>query len=196
VEGVLKLKLENVSFKLPKAQGGMSLSNVAGTLIFTRPDESRTDELKNGRIELMKNVTGQVAEAGGATVRLSGVYRGYRLDSPFSVRIEIDKMTLPMTRPTTQPTTQPEDRLHPGLKEILDRIDRDYHPVGTVKLAVGLSREAGQDDVSVAGTIWPLKISAAYRFVPYRLDLGPEEDEYAGEINFTNKQVIVKSIKG
>ena len=178
VKSALKLKLENVAFKLPKAQGGLSLSNVAGTLIFTPPDESRTDGLKNGRIELMKDVTGQVAEAGGATVRLSGEYRGYRLDSPFSVKIEIDKMTLPKSSP------------HAELSKIIERIDRDYHPVGRANMVVNISRDAGQDDVSVTGTIWPLKMSATHRFVPYRLD------DVSGEISFTNSQVVVKDVTG
>ena len=178
VKGVLKLKLENVAFKLPKAQGGLSLSNVSGTLIFTPPDESRTDELKNGRIELMNDVTGQVAQAGGATVRLSGEYRGYRLDSPFSVRIEIDKMTIPKSSP------------HSGLREIIERINKDYSPVGMANMVVNLNRDAGQDDVSVTGTIRPLKMSATHRFVPYRLD------DVSGEITFTNERVVVKNVTG
>ena len=178
VEGVLKLKLENVSFKLPKAQGGLSLSNVAGTLIFTPPDESRSDDLKNGRIELMKDVTGQIAEAGGAAVRLSGEYRGYRLDSPFSVRIEIDNMTLPKSNP------------HAEISEMLERIDRDYRPVGRANMVVNLDRDAGQDYVSVTGTIRPLGMSGTYRFVPYRLD------DIRGEITFDNKQAILKNVTG
>lgn len=199
LEGVLKLNLENVSFKLPKAQGGLSLSNVVGTLIFTPPDESRTGELKNGWIELTQGFTGRVAEAGGAKVRLSGVYRGYRLDSPFSVKIEIDEMTLPITRATTRSTTRSGDRLHPGLKKLLDRIDRDYHPVGTVKLAVSLSRKSRQDDVSVDGTIKPKNMTATYRYVPYRINLDdttkPDADPES-EIHFTNDQVVVKKITG
>jgi hypothetical protein len=178
VKGVLKLKLENVSFKLPKAQGGLSLSNVAGTLIFTPPDKSGPAELKNGRIELMDDVIGQVAEAGGATVRLSGVYQGYRLDSPFKVRIEIDKMTIP------------KSVQHPGLRKIIEFVDRDYQPVGRANMVVSLSRTAGQDDVSVSGTIWPLNISASYRNVPYRMD------DISGEVSFTNKQVVLKNITG
>jgi hypothetical protein len=178
VEGVLKLKLENVSFKLPKAQGGLSLSNVAGTLIFTPPDESRTDDLKNGRIELMKDVTGQIAEAGGAKVRLSGVYRGYRLDSPFSVRIEIDKMTLPKSNP------------HAEISKMLERIDRDFRPVGRANMVVNLDRDAGKDHVSVTGAIWPLGMSGTYGFVPYRLD------DIRGEITFDNKQAILKNVIG
>ncbi|MDP6546742.1 MAG: hypothetical protein QGH60_22435 [Phycisphaerae bacterium] len=199
VEGVLKLKLENVSFKLPKAQGGLSLSNVAGTLIFTPPDESGDDERKNGLIELTKGVTGQIAEAGGATVRLSGKYRGYRLDSPFSVKIEIDEMTLPMTLPTTRPTTRPQNSLHPEFKRILERIERDYSPAGTAKMVVNLSREPGQDGVSVDGTIKPKKMTAAYRYVPYRIDLDDTTRSDAdpdSEIHFTNDLVVVRKITG
>ncbi|MCP4377649.1 MAG: AsmA-like C-terminal region-containing protein [bacterium] len=178
VKGVLKLKLENVSFKLPKAQGGLSLSNVTGTLIFTPPDESKSGELKNGRIELMDDVAGKVTEAGGATIRLSGVYQGYRLDSPFRVRIEIDKMTMPKTIS------------HPGICKIIDLVNKDYQPVGQAKVVVDLSRAAGQDDVSVSGKIWPLNMSGRYRHVPYRID------DLTGEISFNNKQVVVKDLVG
>jgi len=202
VEGALELTLDNVSFKLPKAQGGLSLSNVAGTLIFTPPDESRTGDLKNGRIELKENVTGQVAEIGGATVTLSGEYLGYRLDSPFSVKIEIDELTLPIHQPATQPASRPGGSLHPRLKDILDRVNRDYSPIGTAELSVTLIRDAGQKDVSVEGRIKPKKMSAAYRHVPYRLDLKDctDKDSITGdvvrEISFNNKRAIVKNIEG
>jgi hypothetical protein len=178
VEGVLKLKLDDVAFKLPEDQGGLSLTNVSGTLILTPPDESRKDALKNGRIELKPDVTGKVVEAGGATVNLSGEYLGYRLDSPFSVKIDIDKMAIPDSNP------------HPGLSKLLKRIKRDYSPVGRARMTVNISRASGQKDVSVSGTIWPLKMSGTHRLVPYRLD------EVTGEIHFTNEKVIVKDVTG
>ena len=176
LEGVLKLKLEDVSFKLPKAQGGLSLSNVSGTLIFTPPDKSRDDELKNGRIKLIEHVTGRLDEAGGAAIRLSGQYLGYRLDSPFRVNVEIDEMSIPAESP------------HPHLDKLLKRIHRDFSPVGRTDMTVTISRDAGKDDVLVSGVLSPRGMSATHRWVPYRVD------EIVGKLHFNNDQVVLKDV--
>jgi hypothetical protein len=227
IKGDLKLKLDDFSLRLPESQGGLSLSNVSGTLIFSPPEESPDGKFKNGRIEL-KQITGKLVEAGGVAVKLSGDYLGYSLDSPFNVNIEIDELTLPIrqpttqpatkpatqpttqsttkptTRPATQPATQPRKSLHPKVKKILDLINRDYSPIGTAEVAVSLSRAPGQKDVSVYGTIKPKNLSAAYRYLPYRVNLDDvtEEpvddvvDENLHQIYFNNERLVVKNIIG
>jgi len=176
MKGDLPLQLKEVAFRLPNAQGGLSLTDVFGTLIFTPPDKTRTDELKNGRIQL-KDFTGKLAEAGGAEVKLSGQYLGYSADSPFSVKLEIDKMTIPKDSP------------NPALSKILKRIHREYSPVGTARMIVSIGRASGGQEVSVDGTVWPLGMSATHRWVPYRVD------NLTGQLHFDTKQVILKDVK-
>jgi len=175
MKGDLPLHLKDVAFKLPSAQGGLSLSEVSGTLIFTSPDKTSTDELKNGRIQL-KDFKGKLAEAGGASVKLSGQYLGYRVDSPFSVTLEIDEMTIPPDSP------------NPALSKILKRIHREYSPVGKAKMIVSISRGSGGKDLSVDGTVWPLGMSATHRWVPYKVN------NIRGQLHFDTKQVILKDV--
>jgi hypothetical protein len=175
LKGDLPLQLKDVAFKLPNAQGGLSLTDVFGTLIFTPPDKTRTDELKNGRIQL-KDFRGKLAEAGGASVKLSGQYLGYRADSPFSVKLEIDQMAIPQDSP------------NPALSKILKRIHREYSPVGKARMIVSMSRDAGGKDLSVNGTLWPLGMSATHRWVPYRVD------NLRGQLHFDTKRVVLKDV--
>jgi len=178
LKGVLELKLIDVSFKLPKDQGGLSLSNVKGTLFFTFPDESAAGDLKNGRIE-MRGIVGRLAEAGDATIRLSGAYHGFRADSPFDVRIEIDKMTLP------------PGSSHQRIDGTLKHVKRMYRPSGRMDLRVHLRRDPGRKTVSVTGTVLPKKgMSAEHISVPYRLEY------VSGEIHFTDDRVVVKDLVG
>jgi len=177
VQGVLELDLIDVSFKLPKDQGGLSLSNVKGKLLFTFPDESAADDLKNGRIE-MRGITGRLAEAGDATIKLTGAYHGFRADSPFDVKIEIDNMTLP------------PGSSHPKLDGILKHVKRVYKPSGRMNLQVRLRRDAARDGVSVDGTILPRKMSVTHIAVPYRIEV------VGGKIGFTNDRVVVEDLVG
>ncbi|MBT3200912.1 MAG: hypothetical protein HN350_13465 [Phycisphaerales bacterium] len=193
IEGSLTLTLYDAAFKLPKAQGGLTLTNVSGVLVFTPPDKSPEAKFKNGRIEMQYPIVGKVVEAGGVAVELSGEYLGYSLDSPFKVKIAINEMTLPMRQaavtPQTAPAaTRPSEKLHPTLKGILELIERDYNPVGTAKMVLELSRAPGQGDLAVKGLITPLKLSALYRHVPYRMDV------ISGQARFDNTHLYIEKI--
>jgi len=196
VKDVLTLELEDVAFTLPQSQGGLAMEGVWGTVTFRPPGKSGPEELKNGRIEFAKDIKGRLVDAGGVKVRLSGQYQGYSLDSPFKVNIEIDELTLPILPAKTLPATDSAGGMHPQLKYIIERVNRDYSPVGTAQLSVTLSRTPGQKHVSVDGTVKPVKISASYNHVPYRVDIDDCTDGVGvdGSVRFDSSKVIVENI--
>ncbi|MCD4825186.1 MAG: hypothetical protein K8S55_11305, partial [Phycisphaerae bacterium] len=78
-----EIQLNDLSLQLPPQEGGLSLSNVRGSLIFDKAGIT------------MKGITGKVNEAGKAPFTLSGQYDGYEKQSPFKVTIAIKNVSLP-----------------------------------------------------------------------------------------------------
>ena len=162
----LIVQLNKVSMELPPQQGGLMLSNLTGQLVLTEEG-----------LEI-QDLSGQVAQAGGATVQLTGRVDGYSADSPFELTLNCGDLRLPITgmRPSR-------------LAEIVDGMQRELEPRGLVAVAVTIKRDAA-GQLTLQGSAQPKGLSVADRNFPYRMD------EMEGLVEFDMNHISIKKITG
>ncbi len=143
-EGLYEIKLQGFSLELPEAEGGLTLADVQGFLLFTREGVR------------MKDVSGKVLQAGQAAFVLNGTYEGYDKTSPFQLDVEIKKLRLP-------------EKATGSLEGIVLSLQQKFKPEGTADVSLHyqrdkLGRHSGDgvvklNDIAVEPEFFPLPIS-------------------------------------
>jgi len=141
----LKVELKDVSMKLPREEGGLSLVGVQGRLIFSGSQVS------------IERLSGCIEHTGGAAFTLSGVYRGYEPDSPFEVAFSVSELSLPLGRQAVS-----------AWPEAMARIHRQLGLEGPVSIRATVKRDAsGELDVDALAKLegvglrlpgWPMRL--------------------------------------
>ncbi|MBL7132745.1 MAG: hypothetical protein ISS78_01475 [Phycisphaerae bacterium] len=144
-EALPELELVDTSLKLPPEQGGFELDAVRGVLAF---DEKGLT---------LRNVTGQVVQAGRPRFELSGRYDGYEATSPLEIKVKVLRMALPRELPGRSPLARFVAMLH-----------RLYEPKGPLDLTATLRRAKG-GKLKVQALAEPQGMSISYRYFPYRV---------------------------
>ena len=142
----IEFELVDISLKLPIEQGGLKLEQVSGILAF---DEKGLT---------LRNVTGQVVQAGRAKFELSGRYGGYEETSPLDINVKVHRMLLPR-----------ELTGRSRLANFVDMLHRWYKPEGPLDLTATLRRAKG-GELQVQALAEPQGMSISYRHFPYRVD--------------------------
>jgi hypothetical protein len=128
-QGKYKIRLADLSLRLPKEQGGMGVENVRGYLLFT-PEGVE-----------MRKMTGTLPEVGDAKLTLSGHYNGYSQTSPFEIRCSLRRVLCPRS-------------MEGPLRESIRMVRQDYQPVGHVDIDLHYKRFADGRTRAI-GTIGP-----------------------------------------
>lgn len=122
------VRLNGVSMELPPEEGGLKLASVRGRLVF---DPAGIE---------VKELTGKLAQLGGADFSLRGRYDGYDAQSSFDLVLKLENLTLPMSEPP------------PGrLGEVIAQVQRSLGPVGKAAMTANVQRLNGQ--VHVRGQV-------------------------------------------
>ncbi len=143
------LELLDVSLKLPKDQGGLSLKAVTGEIVFHAPTEDQP-----GGVEF-KDLRGKV-NPGGATFELNGVASGMGEGSPFEANLVVRNLSVPQRNPAEG-----------YLGRVYDAIMEELSPTGTLDLVAAFARDE-DGRVTVKGQARPTNMSVAYRYFPAR----------------------------
>ena len=167
---VLEAELDNVSLKLPPAQGGLALAGVRGTLIF------------HAACVEARGLTGNVPQAGGAVFRMSGRYGGYDANSPFDLRIVVEGMALPDGSGATG-----------WLADRVKFLHRAFRPAGRLDIEADLKRLPG-GRIDLKGQAQPKGMSFVYKWVPYRVD--GVTGTIAFQADASADRVFLRGIKG
>ena len=128
-QGKYKIRLEDLSLRLPHEQGRISVENVRGFLLFT-PEGVE-----------MREMTGTLPEIGDAKLTLSGHYNGYSQTSPFEVRCSLRRVRFPRS-------------MEGPLSDAIRMIREEYQPVGHVDIDLHYERFA-DGRTRATGTIGP-----------------------------------------
>ncbi|MCD4699113.1 MAG: hypothetical protein K8R91_00880, partial [Phycisphaerae bacterium] len=142
----LIVDLKDVSMELPPDEGGLKFTGVCGRLIFDRNGVS------------VENISGCIAQAGGAGFTLSGRYEGYETDCPFRTSLTITDMTWPAG----------ED-LAGVLGKTFAKFHKQIEPSGIIGLNAVLHRDR-QGRLGMEGLIELKKISLRLPYCPIRLN--------------------------
>lgn len=162
----LEAVLEGVRLRLSEDEGGLSLTEVSGRLIFD------ANELR------VSNLSGKLPQAGGATLRLDGRYGGYDPNSPFELEASVRGLSLPSEKDASGP-----------LRKILAQLRESLRPGGAVDVAIGVSR--GRDGrIAAHGTAWPRNMTATYVNFPYPVS------DVTGSVEFDMSRVRLKNLSG
>ncbi|RKY25803.1 MAG: hypothetical protein DRP83_05670 [Planctomycetota bacterium] len=153
-QGMYEIELEDFSLKLPPEEGGLSLANVEGRLLFNRSGVR------------MEKISGRLVEAGRAAFSLNGTYQGYGKESPFSLDVKITDLRLPK-------------RATGNLAKIVDSLRKRFQPRGSANVSLHYQRDAsGQasgageltlNNVSMVADFFPLpmsNVSGLVKFTP------------------------------
>lgn len=142
----LIVALKDVSMELPPDEGGLKFTGVSGRLVFGRAGIT------------IENLSGRIAQAGGARFTLSGRYEGYETDSPFRTSLTISEMVWPAG----------ED-LAGVLGKTFAKFHKQIAPAGIVGLRAVLHRNR-QGRLGMDGRIDLKKVSLSLPYCPIRLD--------------------------
>ena len=145
-ENRLIVALKDVSMELPSEEGGLKFTGVFGELVFDR----------NGIT--IANLSGRIAQAGGAAFTLDGRYEGYEIDCPFKTSLTISDMTWPIG----------ED-----LSGVLGKTFAKFHsrmePTGVIGLNASLYRD-GKGRLGMDGRIELKNVSFHLPYCPILLE--------------------------
>ena len=144
--GAVTVQLVDLAMKLPEPQGALDLNKVNGELVFY-----------DNRVEL-DNITGRVAQAGGAEFRMSGNYEGYEPDSPFGIELKLLGMKLPAAGQSAG-----------ALADVLDKLHEILKPTGQMNLTLKF-RRAEHGEPAFEGRAEPQGMSCELKYFPYRLE--------------------------
>ena len=169
-KAILEAELDDVSLQLQKAEGGLELVGVHGTLTFHEDGVEATD------------LTGRIAQAGNALFRMSGRYGGYDANSPFDLRIDVEGLSLPDSRKVTG-----------WLADTLTFLRETFRPTGTLDISAKFRRlEDGR--IALEGAAEPHGMTFLYRRFPYRIERA------VGAVRFVTKpsedRVYLTSVTG
>ncbi|MDY7010891.1 MAG: AsmA-like C-terminal region-containing protein [Planctomycetota bacterium] len=142
----LIVALKDVSMELPPDEGGLKFTGVSGRLVFDRAGIT------------IENLSGRIAQAGGADFTLSGRYEGYETDCPFQTSLTISDMTWPAG----------ED-LAGVLGKTFAKFHKQIEPSGIIAISAVLHRDR-QGRLGMDGRIELKKISLRLPYCTIRLD--------------------------
>ncbi len=158
--------LKDVSMELPPEEGGLKFAGVCGRLVFDRAGIT------------IENLSGRIAQAGGAAFTLNGRYEGYETDCPFQTSLTISDMTWPVG----------ED-LAGVLGKTFEKFHKQIEPAGIVSLNASLHRDR-QGRLGMDGWIELKKVSLRLPYCPIRLD------EVSGRIIVKGGDLELKNLQG
>ncbi len=139
-------KLVDASLVLPAEDGGLSVEHLSGTLAMS-----------GDGVEI-RQLRGQIPQAGKAIFTLSGRYMGLDENSPFDLKLSAPDLTLPAFKD-----------LAPPLARILQPFYDACDPSGKTSLELGLKRSQ-QGVISCDGTAQPTDFCTNVKYFPYRLE--------------------------
>lgn len=159
-----EVELAGFTLTLPDAQGGLELTDVGGRILFD--SEGAT----------LREVSGRLPQAGGATFTLHGRYDGFQRASPFRVEIAVNGAAVPSA-----------DAVTGRFAETLARINESFQPAGRLDAEL-LIRRGAAGRVRVTGAARPRGMRIVYDRFPYRLE------DVRGEIAILEEAVELREI--
>ena len=160
------VRLDNVSMEMPPEEGGVKLVGVCGELAFDTQGVS------------IRELTGRIAQAGGATFALKGRYMGYDATSGFETDVRIDGLHLPVSEDLARVWGDSYVRLHEQLA-----------PQGPVDVTVRLCRGA-DGKLAVKGSAVLKGVSLAVPNSPTGLSA------ITGRVNLNGDTVELVDVQG
>jgi hypothetical protein len=162
----MEWELADVSLKLPTVEGGLEMAHVSGVLAFDEDGVS------------IRDVTGQVPQAGEGRFQVSGRYHGYEADGAFDLRVKAKSLTLP-------DKWQATGSLADWLRQLTEQVELS----GRGDLSVRIQRTP-EGKIIFDGTLQPQGMSVSFLQAPYRLD------DVRGSVAFWSDHVELRQLTG
>lgn len=159
------IELDGASIRLPEAEGGLTLDRLHGQIVLT------ADGVE------VRDLTGRLVEAGGATFACGGSYMGYAPDSPLRMQVVCDDLAFPM-----EVTGQGR------LSQLLRQVQQQLAPEGPAEVSAEIRREQG-GQVAVTGAIRPRQMAVTVERFPYRFE------RITGAIGFSAEAITLEELR-